>query len=207
MTSHLQKASILFSLIAGSLAAQTTLPNNYLVHNLVSDLPGIADHQDPNLVNPWGNGFGATPFWVGNNGSGTATLYDGTGAAVALVVNIPAAGGANVGGPVTGVIFNSFSANTAVLDVAARKPAAFLFCAEDGIISGWNPGADGTHALVLFDNSKSGAVYKGCALGGTSTAPLLFAANFNSGNVDVFDGNLKPVQNTKAFANAAVPAC
>jgi uncharacterized protein (TIGR03118 family) len=206
MISHIQNTSILITLIAGSLAAQTTLPNNYLVHNLVSDLPGIADHQDPNLVNPWGNGFGATPFWVGNNGSGTATLYDGTGAAVALVVNIPAAGGANVGGPVTGVIFNSFSANTAVLDVAAGKPAAFLFCAEDGIISGWNPSADGTHALVLFDNSKSGAVYKGCALGGTSTAPLLFAANFNSGNVDVFDGNLKPVQNTKAFANAAVPA-
>src|ERR1700722_6320749 len=49
----------------GSLAAQTTAgpPNNYLVHNLVSDLANTADHQDPNLVNPWGNGFGASPFW------------------------------------------------------------------------------------------------------------------------------------------------
>ncbi len=157
-------------------------------------------------MNPWGNGFGASPFWIGNNGTGTSTLYDGTGAAVALVVGIPAASGANPGGPATGVIFNSFSSNTAVLDVAATKPASFLFCAEDGVISGWNSSVDSTHAKVLFDNSKSGAVYKGCALGGTSAAPLIFAANFNSGNVDVFDGSFKPVQNAKAFVNATVPA-
>ena len=28
--------------------------NRYQQHNLVSDLPGVADHLDPNLVNPWG---------------------------------------------------------------------------------------------------------------------------------------------------------
>ncbi|HEX4138264.1 MAG TPA: TIGR03118 family protein [Bryobacteraceae bacterium] len=188
------------------LAGQTTASNTFLVHNLVSDLPGIADHQDPNLINPWGNGFGASPFWVGNNGSGTSTLYDGTGAITALVVSIPSAGGALTGGPVTGVIQNTFSSNTAVLDVAAGKPASFLFCAEDGVISGWNSSVDATHAHILFDNSKSGAVYKGCALGGTSTAPLLFAANFNSGNVDVYDGGFTPVVNAKAFVDAAIPA-
>ena len=57
-------AGVLLGAAAGSLAAQTTSapPNNYLVHNLVSDLANTADHQDPNLVNPWGNGFGASPF-------------------------------------------------------------------------------------------------------------------------------------------------
>ncbi len=45
---------------AGSLAAQT--PNSFLVHNLVSDLPNIADHQDANLKNAWGNGFGDSRF-------------------------------------------------------------------------------------------------------------------------------------------------
>src|SRR5208282_3127307 len=87
-------AGALLGAAAGSLAAQTTSapPNNYLVHNLVSDLANTADHQDPNLVNPWGVGFGATPFWVGNSGSGTATLYGGTGAAIPLVVTIPQAG-------------------------------------------------------------------------------------------------------------------
>ena len=48
--------SLLAIAAASSLSAQIT-GNTYLVHNLVSDLPGIADHQDTNLVNPWGNGF------------------------------------------------------------------------------------------------------------------------------------------------------
>jgi uncharacterized protein (TIGR03118 family) len=191
----------------GLLHAQGTGTNAFLVHNLVSDLAGVADHQDPKLVNPWGNGFGSTPFWIGNNGSGTSTLYDGYGTASSTIVSIPAAGGANSGGPVTGVIFNSFSSNTAVLNVQSGKPASFLFCSEDGIISGWNSSVDATHALVLVDNSRAGAVYKGCALGGTSSAPLLFAANFNSGSIDVFDGKLAPVQNARsAFVNPAVPA-
>ncbi len=60
-----------------------------LVHNLVANKPGIADHTDPNLVNPWGNGFtSGSPFWIGNNGSGTSMLYDGTGTATALVVQM-----------------------------------------------------------------------------------------------------------------------
>ena len=205
------RAGLLASALIGSLAAQTgTAPAasiSFLVHNLVSDLPGLADHQDPNLVNPWGNGFGQTPFWVGNNGTGTSTLYDGYGTATALVVTIPAAGGKGAG-PVTGVIQNAFSANVNVLDVAAGKPASFLFCSEDGLITGWNSTVAATAAQVLFDNSKSGAVYKGCALGGTSTAPLIFAANFNAGTIDVFDGafNLNPTAFAKGFLNPTIPA-
>jgi uncharacterized protein (TIGR03118 family) len=200
------KTLALISAAFGTLGAQTTVPNTFLVHNLVSDLPGIADHQDPKLVNPWGNGFGQQPFWVGNNGTGTSTLYDGYGVASATVVSIPSAGSTPTGGPVTGVISNAFSSNANVLDVAAGKPASFIFCSEDGVISGWNSSVDATHAKVVVDNSKLTAVYKGCALGGTSTAPLIFAANFNSGAVDVFDGSFTPLVNAKAFVDAAVPA-
>ncbi len=71
--------------IAGALAAQ----NNYLVHNLVSDLPGMADTVDPELGKSRGNGFGQTQFWVGNNGSGTSTIYNGYGVASSLIVQIP----------------------------------------------------------------------------------------------------------------------
>ena len=194
-----------FGVLAATLVAQTTVPNTYIVHNLVSDLPGIADQQDANLVNPWGNGFAGGPFWIGNNGTGTSTLYDGTGKATSLVVKIPSSTGPT-GGPVTGVIFNSFSASTGVLDVAAGKPASFLFCSEDGLITGWNSGVDATNARILVNNSASGAVYKGCALGGTAAAPLLFAANFNSGKVDVFDGSFQPVMSSGAFSNPLIPA-
>jgi uncharacterized protein (TIGR03118 family) len=182
------------------------IPNTFLVHKLVSDLSGVADHQDTHLINPWGNGFGSTPFWIGNEGTGTSTLYDGTGTAISLVVDIPAAGGAKTGGPVTGVIFNTFSSSTTEFAVAAGKPASFLFCSEDGLITGWNSSVSSGEAEVLFDNSASGAVYTGCALGGVTGAPLLYAANFHAGTVDVFDGTLTPVHNSGAFIDAAVPA-
>src|SRR5882724_508777 len=52
--------------------------NNYKQTNLVSDLPGFAQIQDPLLVNPWGITQSATsPFWVANNVSSTSTLYVG----------------------------------------------------------------------------------------------------------------------------------
>src|SRR4051812_7038627 len=54
--------------------------NNYKQTNLVSDLPGFAQLQDPRLINPWGLAQLATsPFWVTNNVSSTATLYGGGG--------------------------------------------------------------------------------------------------------------------------------
>src|SRR6202050_5891858 len=116
-------AGVLLATAAGTLAAQTTgaPPTTYLVHNLISDLANTADHQDSNLVNPWGVGFGATPFWAGNNGTGTATLYGGSGAAIPLVVTIPQAGNAGTAGPVNGGIFNPFASNANAFDVQARS--------------------------------------------------------------------------------------
>jgi uncharacterized protein (TIGR03118 family) len=197
--SHYLCAGALLSAIAGSLSAA----NAYLVHNLVADQPGIADHTDPNLVDPWGNGFSAgSPFWVGDNGTGLATLYDGTGTPSSTVVEIPAAGG-GTNGPVSGVIVNSVT--TAFL-LATGKQSQFIFCNEDGVISGWNSSVDATHARVLVDNSKSGAVYKGLAMGTIGSGPALYVANFNSGKVEVYDANMNPIVNAGAFTNAAVPA-
>jgi len=50
--------------------------NNYKQTNLVSDITGFAQLQDPLLINPWGLAQLATsPFWVANQASSTATLY------------------------------------------------------------------------------------------------------------------------------------
>jgi uncharacterized protein (TIGR03118 family) len=213
-------AGMLLGTAVGCLSAQTTSapPNNYLAHNLVSDLANTADHQDQNLVNPWGVGFGPTPFWAGNNGTGTATLYGGTGAAIPLVVTIPQAGNAGTAGPVTGVIFNTFASNANAFDVQPGKPALFVFCSEDGVISGWNEAVSGSQASILFDNSKSGAVYTGCALGGTAAAPYLFAANFHAGTIDVYDADFnlnpapfnqsvgpQPFSGSSSFSNQPIP--
>jgi uncharacterized protein (TIGR03118 family) len=188
---------LLFCSVAGSLFAA----NSYLVHNLVSDVAGMADHVDPNLVNPWGNGFGPTsPFWIGNNGTGTSTLYDGTGTALPLVVKIPSGGASTTPGKVTGVVFNG-TKNSFLI---SGQPPFFIFCTEDGTISGWNPTVDKNNAKIMIDRSAKGESFKGCAIGGTDTAPLLFAANYKDDKIEVWDSHLEDV--VSGFTNSAIPS-
>jgi uncharacterized protein (TIGR03118 family) len=202
LTNGILRSCTLLGSLAGCLSAAST--NNYLVHNLVADQTGVADHTDPNLVNPWGNAFSATsPFWIGDNGTGLSTLYDGTGTPNATtIVSIPAAGGKTTPGPVTGVIQNSV---TTAFQVAAGKQSQFAFCSADGAITGWNSSVNAKQALMLLDNSKNGAVYYGCAAatpaGGT---PQMYVGNFNSGKVEVYDQNMTPI--AASFANPAIPS-
>ena len=59
----------------------------YVQTNLVSNIPGLAAHTDPNLVNPWGIAeSGGSPFWLSDNGAGLATLYNTSGTPQATVV-------------------------------------------------------------------------------------------------------------------------
>jgi uncharacterized protein (TIGR03118 family) len=191
------RAIVITGALAGSMAAE----NKYIVHNLVSDLPNTADHQDANLVNPWGISFSATsPFWISNNHSGTSTLYDTSGTPLPLVVKIPTPTAGSGGAP-TGTLFNGSQSFVG----PNGKPANFIFCTEDGTIVGWNSG-DQTQAKVLIDNSAAGAIYKGCTLGSSPDAPILYAADFHNGRIDAWGGDLKPIQNANAFKDPAVPA-
>ncbi len=177
--------------------------NAFVETDLVSDLPGVALHQDPNLVNPWGIALSATsPFWVSDNGTGVSTLYDGEGGIRSLVVTVPPpAGGADPSKP-TGIIFNGGPA----FEVAPGLPGRFIFATEDGTISGWNPGADATHALLQVDNSASGAVYKGLASGSGSGGPLLYAANFGAGTIDSFASDFSPTATPGGFVDPGLPS-
>ena len=72
--------------------------------NLVSDIPGLAAFTDPNLKNPWGIAkSGGSPFWVSNQVTGKATLYNTAGQPQGLIVTIPGTG--DPSGP-TGQVFN-----------------------------------------------------------------------------------------------------
>src|SRR5207248_8590168 len=131
--------------------------NSYIQTNLVSDLPGLALNQDPDLVNPWGIVAGntvKTPFWISDNHTGLSTLYDGTGAKQSLVVTIPPASGTGPGAP-TGIVFNSTS---------SFGGTRFIFAGEDGSISAWGPSL-GTKAALEATSPTAGSVYKGLALG------------------------------------------
>jgi uncharacterized protein (TIGR03118 family) len=189
----LSLALILMSVTPSVLLAQQA---GYSQTNLVSNIAG-AKTTDPQLLNPWGISFAPQQdFWVANNNSGTSTLYDNNGVKDAqLVVTIPGAthnpnGNCSPGCP-TGTVYNG--------NGSAFGGGIFLFDTEDGLITSWN-GTSNT-STVAFDNSTSGAVYKGLALTGTS----LLAANFNGGKVDVYDQNFQ-LATAGSFINATASA-
>jgi uncharacterized protein (TIGR03118 family) len=86
--------------------------------------------------------------------------------------------------------------------LAPDAPARFIFASEDGTISGWNPSVNPTHAVLKVDNSASGAVYKGLAIGDGLMGRLLYATNFNSGFVDIFNTNFASVG---SFTDPSLP--
>ena len=168
----------------------------YVQTNLVSDQPGVAQLTDSHLVNPWGMSHGPnTPIWVSDNGTDVSTLYNGDVnggpvAAVPLVVTIP-------GGAPTGQVFND---TTAFLLPGTTTVSRFIFIGEDGDLSAW---AGGTAATLISHTDN--AVYKGLALVHSRSGPMLLAANFRSGRVDVFDGTFAPVHNPGMFTDPTLP--
>ncbi|MCU1338236.1 MAG: hypothetical protein JWO19_3817, partial [Bryobacterales bacterium] len=178
----------------------------YLQHNLTSDLPAHAEHTDPNLVNAWGISFPPTgPFWISDNHTGLATLYNGKGEPFPvgnpLVVTIPPPTNGTPPAAPTGQVFHAGPG----FEVQLGQPALFIFATEDGTISGWNPMANATRAILKVDNSASGAVYKGLALASANGVSRLYATNFFAGTVDIFDSNFAPVTLSGAFHDFLVP--
>ena len=184
-------------------SAQTA--NVYIQHNLVSDVAGLADVTDPNLVDPWGLSFSATsPFWVSNHGAGNTSVYSfastTTGITVSsTLVTIPAGAGDPTPSTPTGQVQN----NTSGFLLPGSTKASFIFCTEDGTVSAWNGGKTAT---VMIDLSAAGTIYKGMAIGSNSTGPLLYLANFSYGKVDVLDTNFHLTTVPGGFGDPTLPA-
>src|SRR5579862_503489 len=198
-----------FLLIA--LASSLAAANKFYVHNLVSDLPGIADHEDDGLVNPWD--FVSFPSCTPGPPSCTppnvsSVLIATNGNATVLQYT-----------PIPGVVQpESYpSLLPGVMGIMGMyglpQPGkngladGLLFCTEGGMILGLSV-LPPTFTSTLVDNSKSGAVYKGCTSGSifqTKGQPFYYAANFRSGKIDVWDSNLNAIQNPAAFVDPAIP--
>src|SRR5229473_6669737 len=160
MEDNVKRTLLLFALLmtlalsAGLWAQQA----GYSQTNLVSNTAGVATTTDTQLVNPWGISIlPGQDFWVADNNGGTSTLYDPQGKKNALVVTMPGAtknpnGNCSPGCP-TGTVANS--------NGSYFGGGSFIFDTEDGIIANWTGASS---AVVAFDNSASGAVYKGLAL-------------------------------------------
>src|ERR1700686_5225193 len=182
--------------IPSVMCAQQT---GYSQTNLVSNTAGVATTTDPQLLNPWGISIlPGQDFWIANNNGGTSTLYDASGNKdTALVVTIPGAtknpkGNCFPGCP-TGNVSNANS--------NSFGGGQFIFDTEDGLVAIWTGASN--RATVAFENSASGAVYKGLALlNGTS----LLAANFNSGKIDVLNSSFTLAPLSGSFVNPKLPA-
>lgn len=212
---------------------------HYIQKNLVSDITqpsnsdGSAVIVDPNLKNPWGLTRSSTsPWWVNNNGTGTSSLYSGTGTPTSNFpdpagstfdnfVFVPPPGFATPGtaSTPTGIVFNGSPTNFLLnKGTPMGKPAVFIFVTEDGTISGWNPlvnvapGAapPSIQGVLEVDNSDKGsgkgAVYKGATTGDINEKKYLYVTNFRKGRVEVYDTNFQPVHlGNDAFEDESIP--
>jgi uncharacterized protein (TIGR03118 family) len=192
---------------ASSLAAA----NNYYVHNLISDLPGVADQEDDQLVNPWDfTSFSGCP-----PGSPSCTPPNVSSVLIASNANATVSQYTPIPGVVQPHSYPSLLPGvTGIMGMyGLPQPGTNgladgrLFCTEGGTIIGLSV-LPPTFVTTLVDNSKSGAVYKGCTVGSvfqTSGKPFYYAANFARGKIDVWDSNLNPIQNAAAFVEPVVP--
>jgi uncharacterized protein (TIGR03118 family) len=188
-----KKKSALYGVITFALllAPSIVSAQQYTRTDLVSSIPGqgtnTVNPQDAQLINPWGltRSAGST-WWVSNNGTGLATLYNGAGTKQGLVVSIPAPAGSNPPSTPTGVVANG----TTDFSLPGSTAAKFIFVTEQGIIAAWN---GGTSAVIVKDNSKKGAIYKGCTIAELNGKHYLYVTNFHSGEVEVYDSAFTPV--------------
>jgi uncharacterized protein (TIGR03118 family) len=167
----------------------------------------LAQQTDPNLANSWGTSHSATSaLWVSDNKKDVATLYSGgihggPQNISQLVVNIP-------GGAPTGQVFNPTSSFVVHGSDGSSGPAAFLFVGESGQLTGWAPNvpppAPSHDAQGAVETP--GANFKGLAIGGPADSPLLYAADFSAGTVDVYNGKFQRVITEGNFEDRTLPA-
>ncbi len=155
------------ALVATTASASQKDKGGYVVHKLVSDKAGVADHMDANLVKSWGITASSTsPWWVADSGANVSTPYDGNGVARF---------------PPTPLVSLSTAARRAPSSTAAPASwsatgnghsgrSVFMFATEGGTIRGWNPAGPppprSTQSLVVVDRTGEGAVFKGLAIAG-----------------------------------------
>jgi uncharacterized protein (TIGR03118 family) len=174
---------------------------HYTETKLQANASGIAEATDPQLVNSWGLARASgSVWWVCDNVTGVATLYNGPGTKQSLVVTIPPTNPNNpktpTGSP-TGIIANG---STTDFIIAPGAQADFIFATLDGTIAAWNPNlglAKGaappsTHAVTVI-KTTDGSVFTGLTSALIEGKRHLYVANVTKGRVDVYDNAFHPV--------------
>ena len=172
---------------------------NYEQVNLVGD-----DDQynplrvDPNLKNAWGQAFAPSgPDWVNAQSTGLSFIFNTQGGDIRPPVAIPSPTSDAGGGHPTGIVFNGSSG----FRLPNGNPARFIFVGDDGVISGWN---GGNVAIRTKDNSGT-ASYTGLAIAADGADSFIYAANFLSGHIEVYDTGWTEISG-KPFTDYSLPS-
>jgi uncharacterized protein (TIGR03118 family) len=171
---------------------------NYEQVNLVGD----NDQYNPMRVvpdfrNAWGMAFAPSgPDWVNAEVTGLSMIFNTQGGDVRPPVAIPSPGSDAGGGHPTGIVFNGSSG----FRLPNGNPARFIFVGDDGVISGWN---GGNVAIKVKDNSASSS-YTGLAIAADGADSFIYAANFLTANIEVYDTGWTKVSG-KPFTDPSLP--
>jgi uncharacterized protein (TIGR03118 family) len=183
------------------LAPTCALATSFTQFNLTSDIPGLAAFQDPRLQNPWGMALPLAPvFWISNQATSIATIYNDAGVPNALAVSTSPSPTGNVFNPTTSFVVSSG---------AQSAPAIFLFATLSGEIVGWNPTVPSPPLSTVTTpgfKATDGAVYTGLALGNNGVGSFLYAADFRLGKIDVLNASFQKVTLSGSFTDPNLPS-
>ena len=181
-----------------------TTANDYVATSLVSDGSVKATTTDNSLKNPWGIALAPNAAAVvADQVTQQATSYDGNGVKQSTVIAIPA----GLGGAAdpSGVVANTTS-GFVITSGSASAPAQYIFDGEGGTIAAWATSVNAQNAITMYDGSSSGAIYTGLAIATDSSGVTrLYAADFGTGKVDVFDSTFAKTTVSGGFTDSMLP--
>jgi uncharacterized protein (TIGR03118 family) len=184
----------------------------YAQTNYVSDIPGFAFLEDRLLVNPWG--LDVTPsslFSIANAGTNTSTYYVIDDQEFPLARLSPDFKIAIPGGPPTGMVFNPHGSEFIFTNGSASGSASFIFASLTGNIAAWSlnvPAPGSTTAFIVVSRPRhryTSLTSADIPFSPSGPQDFLYATDFASGQIDVFDSKFQPVFVPGNFVAPGIP--
>lgn len=166
-----------------------------------------AEHVISTMQNAWGLTWSPTGIpWISAQEGHVSDITDSVGNRNPVIdpVNIPSPASLTGGGSPTGTVFNPNAGQFVIPsgNGTAAQAARFIFVGDDGVISAWN-GTWGHNSYRVAANT--GASYFGLTMASYNSNNYLYAANFASGHIDVWDKNWAAVNWPGAFTDPDLP--
>lgn len=180
---------------------------NYSVRMLAANNSQYgAAHIIPTLQNAWGIAWSPTGIaWTGSEAGSVSNVMDSLGNPNPALnpVNIVSPTTATGGHP-TGTVFNPVGTDFVIPsgNGTSAQGARFIFVGDDGVLSAWN-GTWGHHTYRVTTNTNT--FYSGLTMAGFNGNNYLYAANFSSGHIEVWDRTWTAV-NWMSFEDPNLPA-